>query len=142
MARIATGTQATAVDVAQYETFQESIKLVRGDTLPQIELTLRDKNTAVDGKTLSTTDTSTWAPIDLTGATVRFKFRAEGASEVKETIQMYAIGDPVNGNVFMQWGDDTLDTAGKFTGEIEITHADGKISTVFEQLSFIVREDY
>ena len=135
-------TGSTAVDLSHYEVFHDVIKLVRGDTLPQLNLTLRDSNTAAEGKTLDQNDPTTWAPMDLTGATVKLKFRAKGSSTVKEELSMYANGDPVNGKVFMAWGTNTLDTAGEFTGEVEITYSNGDISTVFKQLSFIVREDY
>lgn len=140
MARKPTGT--TSSSTAEYETFQSAILLVRGDTLPAIEMTLRDKNTAAQGETLDPEDSSTWAPYDLTGATVLFKFREEGSDAVKDTLTMVVNGDATTGKVILLWGNDTLDTAGKFTGEIEITNAEGKVSTVFDQLSFIVREDY
>lgn len=140
MARKATGVSTTST--AEYETFQAPIYLVRGDTLPAIDLTLRDKNVAADGAKLDPNDSSTWAPYDLTGSTVLFKFRAEGEEEIKETITMLIMGDPTEGKVTLIWGANTLDTAGKFTGEIEITTTEGKIGTVFEQLVFIIREDY
>ena len=142
MALAATGSVASTVDLTQYETFHEAIKLVRGDTLPQLTMTLRDSNTAADGATLDKDDPDTWAPIDLTGAVIRMKLRAEGAATVKESIPMYVQGDPQNGVVFMGWTATALDTAGKFTGEIEITYGGSSIITVFKQLSFIVREDY
>ena len=53
--------------------------LVKGDTLPQLNLIIRDSNTAASGATLDDSDSSTWAPIDLSGATVRLKFKALGS---------------------------------------------------------------
>jgi hypothetical protein len=47
-----------------------------------------------------------------------------------------------SGKVFMQWPTASLDTAGIFTGEIELTYIDGKVQTVFDELKFEVREDY
>ena len=140
MGRLATGTSNNSV--SEYETYQIPIYLVRGDTLPAIELTLRDKNTAAEGVTLDENDSDTWAPYDLTGATVSFKFRAEGSSEVKDVLPMMITGNPSDGKVTIIWGPTTLDTAGVFTGEIEITSAESKVATVFEQLRFVVREDY
>ena len=143
MALIATGSVASTVDVSQYETFHEHIKLVRGDTLPQLTMTLKDSNAAAAGSTLKADDSDTWAPIDLTGATIKMKLRAVGASAVKEVLPMYIFGgDPTQGTVFMDWTSTALDTAGEFTGEIEITYGGSSIVTVFKQLSFIVREDY
>ena len=44
--------------------------------------------------------------------------------------------------MFLAWPAAALDTAGTFTGEIEVTYADGGIQTVYDQLKFKVREDY
>lgn len=143
MALLSTGSASTSVDLQQYETFNSAIKLVRGDTLPQLTITLKDSNTAAAGATLDSTDSDTWAPIDLTGATIKMKLRAVGATTVKEVLPMYIFGgDPTQGIVFMDWSSTALDTAGEFTGEIEITYGNGNIVTVFKQLRFIVREDY
>ena len=68
--------------------YYDTIQLVKGDTLPEINFTLRDSNTAADGTILDELDASTWAPIDLTGATVRLKFRALGADTAKAVITM------------------------------------------------------
>lgn len=143
MALLSTGSSVSSVDLQQYETFEASIKLVRGDTLPQLTMTLKDSNTAAAGTTLNADDSDTWAPIDLTGATIKMKLREVGASTVKEVLPMYIFGgDPTQGTVFMDWSSTALDTAGKFTGEIEITYGNSSIVTVFKQLSFIIREDY
>jgi|TARA_B110000914_G_scaffold155607_1_gene136775 hypothetical protein len=115
--------------------------LVKGDTLPQLNLIIRDSNTAASGATLDDSDSSTWAPIDLSGATVRLKFKALGSTAVKENL-IFSVRNPVEGDVFLAWPAAALDTAGTFTGEIEVTYADGGIQTVYDQLKFKVREDY
>ena len=115
--------------------------LVKGDTLPQLNLIIRDSNTAASGATLDDTDSSTWAPIDLSGATVRLKFKALGSTAVKETL-IFSIRDASAGDVFLAWPATALDAAGTFTGEIEVTYAGGGIQTVYDQLKFKVREDY
>tara|TARA_R110000787_G_scaffold60287_1_gene136830 strand:+ start:50 stop:421 length:372 start_codon:yes stop_codon:yes gene_type:complete len=115
--------------------------LVKGDTLPQLNLIIRDSNTAASGATLDDTDSSTWAPIDLSGATVRLKFKALGSTAVKETI-IFSVRNPVEGDVFLTWPTAALDTAGTFTGEIEVTYAGGGIQTIYDQLKFKVRGDY
>ena len=128
----------TEVKMAYYDTIQ----LVKGDTLPELNLTLRDSNTAAEGKVLDAEDDLTWAPIDLTGAMVRLKFKALGATTVKATIPMSKHAPYADGKVFMQWPIGVLDTPGTFTGEIEITYGDGGIQTVFDQMKFKVRGDY
>ena len=115
--------------------------LVKGDTLPQLNLIIRDSNTAASGATLDDTDSSTWAPINLSGAIVRLKFKALGSTAVKETI-IFSVRNPVEGDVFLTWPTAALDTAGTFTGEIEVTYAGGGIQTIYDQLKFKVRGDY
>jgi len=115
--------------------------LVKGDTLPQLNLIIRDSNTAASGATLDDTDSSTWAPINLLGSTVRLKFKALGSTAVKETL-IFSIRDAAAGDVFLAWTATALDTAGTFTGEIEVTYADGGVQTIYDQLKFKVRGDY
>jgi hypothetical protein len=115
--------------------------LVKGDTLPQLNLIIRDSNTAASGATLDSSNSATWAPIDLTGATVRLKFRALGETDLKETLT-FSVRDASAGDVYLAWPASALDTAGTFTGEIEVTYAGGGIQTVYDQLKFKVREDY
>ena len=122
--------------------YYDTIQLVKGDTLPELNLTLRDSNTAATGKVLDADDVSTWAPIDLTGTTVRLKFKALGSTDLKSTITMSKHAPYTEGKVFMQWPSGVLDTAGTFTGEVEVTYSSGGIQTVFDQLKFKVRGDY
>ena len=44
--------------------YSDTIKFVVGDTLPSLEFTLKDSNTAASGKTLATENSDTWAAID------------------------------------------------------------------------------
>ena len=122
--------------------YYDTIQLVKGDTLPELNLTLRDSNAAAAGKTLDADDVSTWAPIDLGGATVRLKFKALGTTAVKTTITMSRHAPYTDGKVYMQWPVGALDTAGTFTGEVEVTYVGGGVQTVFDQLKFKVRGDY
>ena len=122
--------------------YYDTIQLVKGDTLPELNLTLRDSNTAATGKVLDADDVSTWAPIDLTGTTVRLKFKALGSTDLKSTITMSKHAPYTEGKVFMQWPSGVLDTAGTFTGEVEVTYSSGGVQTVFDQLKFKVRGDY
>ena len=137
---LASGAEAyTAAEILSE--YSETLKLVQNDTMPQLNLIIRDSNAAADGATLDATDSSTWAPIDLTGATVRLKFKELGSATIKETL-IFSIRDATAGDVFLSWSDTILDTAGTFTGEIEVTYAGGGTQTVYDQLKFKVREDY
>jgi hypothetical protein len=127
MALLSTG-QSSVITTVDH-TYSHTIKLVRNDTLPEINLTLIDETTE--------------DPIDLTNATsIVLKFREENSSTVKTTIPMYTVAPATSGAVYMQWPVGALDTAGIFTGEIEITYSSGGIQTVFSELKFEVREDY
>ncbi len=108
----------------------EKIKLVQGDTKPALVCNI--------------TDETTGAPIVLTGATVRLKFRAAGATELTATV----VGSITNGAAgqvafypasapAMLQGE-----AGDYEGEIEITFADNTVQTVYDLLKFKVREDF
>ena len=120
------------------------IQLVQGDTGPSLVFSL--------------TDDTTGLPIDVSaaGATVVFKFRAVGGSTLKGTItatkltgRQLADGtiDPSGiyatagggGRVQINWASTSLDTAGDFEGEVEITFASGVIQTVPAKVQLQVR---
>lgn len=115
---------------------------MKGDTLPELNLTLRDSNTAAVGTILDEGNVLTWAPIDLTDATVRLKFKAKGSATVKSTITMSKLSPYTDGKVFMQWPAGVLDTVGTFTGEVEVSYTNGGVQTVYDELKFKVRGDY
>ena len=50
--------------------YSDTLNLVTGDTLPELTFTLKDSSAAASGQTLDANDSTTWAIIDLTGATV------------------------------------------------------------------------
>lgn len=108
----------------------EKIRLVQGDTAPALTVTL--------------TDTTTNAAINVTGATVRLKFRAVGSETLRGTLT----GSVTNGSggvVVFYWSDDPtiLDgDAGDYEGEIEITFADTTVQTVYDLLKFKLRQDF
>lgn len=108
----------------------EKIKLVQGDTSPQIRLTL--------------TDESSGDPIDLTGATVTLHFRAVGSTTVlfsREALVNPETAD--TGVCVIEWqsGDLNVDF-GDYEGEVEIVLADGRRETLFDLLKFKIREDF
>ncbi|WP_017879731.1 hypothetical protein [Janthinobacterium sp. CG3] len=125
----------------------EKIKLVAGDTRPQL--------------VLSITDDVTGFPIDLSapGTSIILKLRKVGVRDIKATLAcgklagvltssgnidytgIYA-APGVGGRAFMDWTPGALDTEGEYEGEIEITFADGGIHTIFDTLKFKVRAQY
>ena len=123
--------------------YYETIPLVSGDDLPELQFTLRDSNTAAAGKTLDANDPTTWAAIDLTGQTIRVHFRALGGDTILDTLVCGRHAPYTDGKCFMQWNPTTLDVAaGTYEGEIELENADGKKQTIFDKLKFKVRGDF
>jgi hypothetical protein len=109
----------------------ERIKLVRGDTYPQLRLTL--------------TDESTGAPINLTDATVTLHFRAAGASKALFSRQGFVSqSDALEGKVVFVWQQGDLNLkGGNYEGEVEVFWANtGARQTVFEFLKFRLREEF
>lgn len=122
------------------------IKLVQGDTRPQLKFVITDENTGVAQ--------------DLTGTTPRLKFRAVGTDDVLFT----RVGILLTGLELESGGLDTtapydvpgaggrisfgftvgdLDVpAGMYEAEIEITFSDDSIQTVFKVQKFTLREDF
>lgn len=121
--------------------YSDTLNLVVGDTLPELTLTLRDSNTAADGQTLDPNNSATWVPIDVTGATVRLRLRELGSTEVKSTLTC-SITNGTAGKVATDFPTGTLDRAGTFEGELEITFASGGIQTVYDLLKLKVRGDF
>jgi hypothetical protein len=108
----------------------EKIKLVQGDTRPALVCNITD----------NTTDTA----INITGATVRLKFRAAGADTLTATV-IGSVTDGVNGQVAFYPATAPEMLAGEpgdYEGEIEITFSDGQIQTVYDLLKFKIRQDF
>jgi hypothetical protein len=107
----------------------EKIKLVQGDTRPQIRAVI--------------TDDLTREPVDISSATCLLKFRAAGEEALIDTLLGIVLDGPA-GVVVFSWNDDSLDVeAGDYEGEIEITFPlGGGIQTVYDVLKFKVREDF
>jgi len=108
----------------------EKIKLVQGDTKPALVCNI--------------TDETTGAAINLTGATVRLKFRAAGATSLTATVTG-SVTNGANGQVafYPASAPEMLQgEPGDYEGEIEITFADNTIQTVYDLLKFKVREDF
>lgn len=121
--------------------YSDTLKLVTGDTLPELTFTLKDSNTAASGQTLDPNDDETWGPINVTGATVKLRLREIGSATVKSTLTC-TVTDGSNGKVATNFPAGTLDTAGTFEGELEITFQSGGVQTVNDLIKFKVRSDF
>jgi len=121
--------------------YSQTLNLVTGDTLPELTFTLKDSNTAASGQTLDANNSATWAPINVTGATVRLRLRELGSTSVKSTL-VCSITSGSGGIVATDFPSGTLDTAGTFEGEIEITFSGGGVQTVYDLIKFKVRSDF
>lgn len=108
----------------------EKIKMVQGDTKPALVCVI--------------TDDTTGAAMNITGATVRLKFRAAGAATLTATVTG-SVTDGAAGQVvfFPAAAPEMLQgEPGDYEGEIEITFADNTVQTVYDLLKFKVREDF
>jgi hypothetical protein len=124
--------------------YYNTIRLVSGDTLPELNITLRDSNTAAPGLTLDETDPTTWKIIDLSSvSTVNMNFKKIGSSTIHETLPCTMVAPLTNGEVIMQWTTSSLTgVAGEYEGEITITYTSGKIITVRDLLKFDIRAGF
>jgi hypothetical protein len=106
-----------------------TIKIVQNDTLPEVTLTLTDKQTG--------------EPLDLSASTtsVLVKFRKSGTTTPVTELPCSKV-DAVNGVVRFGFPAPALDVdAGNYQGEIVINF-NGQILTVFDLLQFTLREDF
>ncbi len=104
------------------------IKLVQGDTLPIITVTLTDEFTGV--------------AVDLTSAAVVVKFRKAGTTTILSTLTGSIIG-AASGIFEFSFPSPALDVdPGLYEGEIEVTFSGGAIQSVYDLLKFRVREEF
>ena len=106
------------------------IKLVSGDSKPNITLTLTD---SVTGSVYDVSDANT---------TVYVKFRAAGTTTLLNTITCTKT-DGANGVVAFDFSGGVLTdlAAGMYEGEIEVD-INGASHTIYEMLKFRVRDDF
>ena len=121
--------------------YSDTLKLVVGDTLPELTFNLKDSNTAASGATLDVEDSTTWAPVNLTGGSVKLRIREVGKTTVLSTITA-TISAPSAGTCTLIFPSGTWSTAGTFEGELEFTKSDGNIQTVQDLIKFKVRDDF
>jgi len=121
--------------------YSSTVKLVVGDTLPELNFTLKDSNTAASGKTLDEEDNTTWAPVNLSGGSVKLRIREVGQTTVLSTITA-TLSSPSTGQCSLIFPSGTWTSAGTFEGEVEFTKSDGNIQTVQDFIKFKVRDDF
>jgi hypothetical protein len=108
----------------------DRIKLVQGDTLPYIKLTLTDPAT---GEAINVADAD---------VTVRVYFRAAGSDTVLSTITCEKVNTGATGIVRFNFSHGELDVdPGPYEGEVEIDF-DGQTQTVYDVLKFNVRSQF
>lgn len=108
----------------------EKIKLVQGDNLPYIRLTL--------------TDPTTGEPLVLSSpqVVVRVYFRAANTTTVLSTLQCEKVDNGATGQVRFNFPNGVLDVEpGLYEGEVEVDF-DGQTQTVYEVLKFNVRSQF
>lgn len=121
--------------------YLQTVKMVTGDTLPEVTVNLKDSNTAASGQTLDENNSDTWAPIVLTGATVRLRIREVGATTILKTLTM-SITDAANGAAATNFPSDTFAESGVYEGEVEVTFSGGGVQTLYDLIKFNVRSDF
>jgi hypothetical protein len=120
--------------------YSQTIETVVGDTRPALVVTIKDSNTAASGYTLDESDSDTWDPIDITGATVKLFIRKVGETTLQDTLTG-VLTDPSNGVVVFTFAADTWEEAGVYDGEVQITYSDGGIQTLQKFIKFKVRDE-
>ena len=114
-----------------------------GDTLPELNFTLKDSNAAASGFTLDADDSSTWEAVNLSGGSVKLRIRKVGSTTITSTISATLVSSGTNGQCAINFPTGTWTEAGTFEGELEYTKADtSKIQTVQDFIKFKVREDF
>ena len=105
----------------------EKIRLVEGDDLPIIKLTLKNPDASV---------------IDLTGADVKVYFRETGSSTLLATILCDKPGGGIDGIATFNVPLRSLNIKqGYYEGEVEIDFG-GSTQTVYDTLQFQVRAQF
>lgn len=120
---------AAVIKATTEEAVGIEIPMVRGDTRPVLEFTVKDQNGTV---------------INLTSSTQTFRIRRRGQTAVLIE-RACVISDAVNGKTRFSWQaadwpTGKIDKAGIYDGELEVVFSDSTIGTVYELYDVIVRE--
>lgn len=110
----------------------DRIKLVQGDTLPWITITLESK-----------VGDDQWVTLNVSDATVRLKFRAAGTTTVLSTIVCQYVTNGADGKVKHNFPAPTLNVEpGLYEGEIEVDFGGGDVQTVYDVQKYVVRKQF
>jgi hypothetical protein len=121
--------------------YLDTIKLVTGDTLPDLRFQLKDSATSPDGVAYDENEPSTWAPLDLTDATVKLRIRQIGETTITAEITGI-VSDAANGIALFAFTNNSFTESGLYEGEIEVSYAGGGILTMYDLVKFNVRSDF
>ena len=117
-----------------------TVLFVQGDDLPTITLSLRDRNTPAPGRVLDPSDSDTWAPLQLEGATIKADVRAKGGTEIVDVISAEIIDRPTARiRLLIPTGASFTAASGDYEVELTITYDYGSQQTVYDWLLFKVR---
>lgn len=107
-----------------------TINLVQGDTGPQIKVTVTREDTG--------------AVVNMAGGSCVLKFKKRGGNSVLFTLTAIDVSTNLeDGIAIFSFGTGDLDLdPGNYLGEIEITLSDGTVETIYETLTFFIREDF
>ena len=121
--------------------YSSTLNFVVGDTLPALDLALKDKNTAASGSVLDPENSATWNPINITGATVKLRLRELGSTVISDT-RTCLITNATGGLCSTDFATTSFANAATYEGEVEINYANGSVQTVFDLVRFKVRADF
>ena len=108
----------------------DPIKLVQGDTAPQIKVVM--------------TRDDTGAAEDITDATVKLHFRKKYTETLLFSLTGQSTPDEaLVGTAIFAFSNGQLDIdAGEYEGEVEVVFDTGTRETIYEKLDFIMRKDF
>lgn len=132
----------------------EVIKLTQGDTKPYLVVSLIDE-------TINTSNgVSSFSPLDVSDATVKFKIRSFGSNELIDSVNCTLLPGLENpdgtinfdppydlpgsgGRIMVVWTSQSLSVAGNLESEIEVTYnSDQSVQTAFNLIKLFVRPQY
>mgnify|MGYP003645713363 CR=1 FL=1 len=109
----------------------EPLYLVQGDNGSQVKVVITRDDTGL--------------PVDLTSATAKLKFKKKNTSNVLSELTSSTVvaAELEEGIAIFFFSSSNLDIiAGSYVGEVQVTFESGYLETIFEQIEFVVREDY
>lgn len=103
--------------------------LVKGDTGPQVKLTVTRQDTG--------------AAVDCRGTPI-MRIRRRGSTSVSFSLTATDIGsNRENGILIFAFGNQLASLEpGQYEGEVQITFSDGSIESIFERIDFVVRDQF